>query len=184
MWLCAGSDILGEYIIFRDLLNICTQCIQYMACSEFATAVRFKLLSGLNGDRPHESISYEPVDIAQHTIGSAPPPCIALSSNKQSNISFPDPTRVPTIEEVEDVIRKYNEILNSSPPLESDFVNDTFTHKITGVKFCITRLEKSGNRKNVIYLPGRNDYFSNKAYAEMWVIAGTISTPWMYRISG
>lgn len=143
-----------------------------MTCSEFATTINFKFLSVFNGDREHESIAYEPIDIAQHTIISAPPPCIALSSNKQSNISFPDPSRLPTIEEIEDVTRAYDEILNSSPPLESDFVNDTFTHKTTGVKFCITRLEKQGNKKNVIYLPGFNDCFFQKEYAEMWVGRG------------
>lgn len=152
------------------LPRYCTTPI--MTCSEFATAIRFKMLSILNGDRDHNSIAYEPIDIGQHTIASAPPPCIALSSNKQSNISFPDPSRLPTIEEIEDVTRAYDEILNSSSPLESDFVNDTFTHKTTGVKFCITRLEKQGNKKNVIYLPGFCDYFCQKEYAEMWVARG------------
>ena len=143
-----------------------------MAFSEFAIAIRFKLLSIFDKGREHESIKNEPIDINQHTITSAPPPCITLSSNKQSNMSFPDPTRVPTMEEIEDVTQEYCEILHSSPPLESDFVNDTFTHKSTGVKFCITRLETPGNKKNVIYLAGNNDYFYNKEYAEMYRDAG------------
>jgi alpha-beta hydrolase superfamily lysophospholipase len=167
-----GVQYIGGIYYFRTPGENITTMYKYMACSEFVTAIRFKLLSVINGDRPHNSISYDPIDVAKHTITSAPPQCIALSSNKSCNISFPDPTRIPTIEEVEDVTRQYNEILNSSPPLESDFVNDTFVHKTTGVKFCVTRLERTGNTKNVVYLPGFNDYFFHKEYAEMWVDRG------------
>jgi pimeloyl-ACP methyl ester carboxylesterase len=100
------------------------------------------------------------LDVDHFYVESRVPECLTLSSTKESfTLHGNEMDQIHTIQtEYELAIRHTH--------LVSDYTNDYFTDKRDPAHFfCITRRISASNLKSCIYIPGINDYFYNKQFA-------------------